>query len=277
MKKLSLILIAVIVCLFVSGCDGTVTRSIRHAGFNVDGEFKCDVVMPENKKDTDYEKIRYMIGNYMILEDGTIYELSLGQTYANKQNCKKADTDKKVVSIFDDKFFKSNDDKYYYLATNGDTPVYSEVPQTDNSYILVDLLLKDATNFKVVTGNSSAGEYYALKNSGDVYKYTIVRDSRTRVESITSTVLSFNKDNYGGSKIIDFNYAGDSLNTFAKTINNVYRMRVTNSEKCNKYADVVCKFSMKKDDLFQEYGDRIIFYNGSYLITDYGRKFSVAF
>lgn len=276
MKKLSLVLIVVLICLFVSGCDGSVTRAIRHAGFNVDGEFKCDVVMPENKKDTSYEKIRYMIGNYMILEDGTLYELSLGQPYASKQNCKKADTDKKVVSIFDDKYFKSNDDKYYYLTTNGDTPRYSEVPQTDNTYLLVDLLLKDATNVKVVTGNSSTGEYYALKNSGDVYKYTVVRDNKTRVESITSTVLSFNKNNYGGSKIIDFNYAGDSLGTFAKTLNNVYRMRIVNSEKCTKYADVVCKYKMKKDELFQEYGDRVIFFNGSYLITDYGRKFSVS-
>lgn len=276
MKKIYLFGIIMIVCLLVSGCDGDVTRSIRHAGFSVDGEFDCDVVMPSDKKDTSYAKIRYMTGGLMVLEDGTLYELSLGQEYANKQNCKIADTSKKVVSMFDDKYFKSNDDKYYYLKTNEGNNTYSEVPKTDNSYILIDLLLKDATNIKVVSGNSSSGEYYALKNSGDIYKYTITRNNQSRVETITNTSLVFDKKDYGGSKIIDFNYAGNSLNTFIKTEDKVYRMKVSNADECNKYADVACKYKIMEDEMFQEYGDRIIFFNGSYLITDYGRKFAVA-
>lgn len=275
MKKYYIFIIVAFLCLFVSGCDGDVTRNIRHAGFNIDGEFKCDVVMPSDKKDTNYANIRYMTGGYMILEDGTIYELSLGQQYANKQNCKIADTSKRVVSIFDDKYFKSNDDKYYYLSTNEGTATYTEVPKTDNSYPLIDLLLKDATNVKVVTGNNSSGEYYALKNSGDIYKYTITRNNQTRIETITNTSLVFDKKDYGGSKIIDFNYAGNSLGTFIKTSDKVYRMKISNADECNKYADIACKYKIMEDEMFQEYGDRIIFFNGSYLITDYGKKFSV--
>ncbi len=276
MKKYYIFIIAAFLCLFVSGCDGDVTRNIRHAGFNIDGEFKCDVVMPSDKKDTSYANIRYMTGGYMILEDGTIYELSLGQQYANKQNCKIADTSKRVVSIFDDKYFKSNDDKYYYLSTNEGTATYTEVPKTDNSYPLIDLILKDATNVKVVTGNNSSGEYYALKNSGDIYKYTITRNNQTRIETITNTSLVFDKKDYGGSKIIDFNYAGNSLGTFIKTSDKVYRMKISNADECNKYADIACKYKIMEDEIFQEYGDRIVFFNGSYLITDYGKKFSVS-
>ncbi len=275
MKKIYMFILIIIVCVFISGCDGNVTRAVRHAGFNIDGDFKCDVVMPTDKKDTSYAKIRYMTGGLMILEDGTIYELSLGQTFANKQNCKIADTNKKVVSVFDDKYFKSNDDKYYYLSSNQDISTYSEVTKTDNSYYLVDLLLKDATNVKVVSGNSSSGEYYALKNSGDIYKYTVVRDNNTRLETITNTTLVFDKKDYGGSKIVDFNYAGNSLGTFIKTEDKVFRMKVSNADECNKYADVACKYKIMEEELFQEYGDRIIFFNGSYLITDYGRKFNV--
>ena len=138
------------------------------------------------------------------------------------------------------------------------------------------MLLKDATNVKIVSGNSNSGEYYALKRSGDIYKYTITRDNSTRVENITNTTLVFDKKDYGGSKIIDFNYAGNSLNTFIKTEDKVFRMRVSNADTCNKYADVACQYKIMEDELFQEYGDRIIFFNGSYLITDYGKKFSVA-
>ena len=57
------------------------------------------------------------------------------------------------------------------------------------------------TNIKVITGNSSTGEYYALKNSGDIYKYTIVRDDKTRQERITTITKSFDKKDYGNSKI----------------------------------------------------------------------------
>lgn len=277
MKRIYKLLLIVTICLLFTGCDGTVTRSFRHAGFNLSNDFKCDVVMPENKDDQSYQKIKFIVGNYMILEDGTLYELSLGQPFANKQNCKKAATDKKVVSMFDTNYFKSNDDKYYYLSTNGDTPSYSEMPNTDNAYVLVDLLLKDANNVKAVTGNSSAGEYYVLKNSGDVYKYVIQRDEATRVEQINSTNIFYDKKNYGSMKIIDFGYAGDSLNTFVKTENKVYRMKITNADQCNKYADVVCKYAMEEDTVFQEYGDRVIFYNGNLLIVDYGRTFTVAF
>ena len=277
MRRIYIFISIIIVCIFVSGCDGNVTRTIRHAGFTIDGDFTCDVVMPTDKKDTSYANIRYMTDGLMILEDGTIYELSLGQKYANKQNCKIADTSKKVVSIFDDKYFKSNDDRYYYLSNKQDDSSYKEVPKTDNTYILIDLLLKDATNVKIVSGNSSSGEYYALKSNGNIYKYIITRDNSTRVETITSTTLVFDKKDYGGSKIIDFNYAGESLNTFIKTSDKVYRMKVSNAEKCNKYADITCKYKLMEDELFLEYGDRIIFFNGKYLITDYGKKFNVAF
>ena len=276
MKKGYMMLLILFLCIFVSGCDGDVTRNIRHDGFSVDGEFSCDVVMPSDKKDTSYERIKYMTGSHMILEDGTIYELSLGQKYANGQNCKKAETDKKVVSIFDDKYFKSNDDKYYYFNSNGDIKAYTSMPNTDNSYILIDLLLKDATNLKVVTGNSSTGEYYALKNSGDIYKYVVIRNNQTRVETIMGTALTFDKKDYGGNKIIDFNYAGNSLNTYIKTNSSLYRMRMSNSDKCSKFADVACEYSMEEDEMYLEYGNRIIFFNGSLLITDYGRKFSLA-
>ena len=276
MKKVFLFGCVIILCIFVSGCDGTVTRNIRHAGFSIDGSFTCDIVMPTDKEDTSYAKIKYLIGNYMILEDGTIYELSMGQKYANDQNCKIADTSKKVVSIFDDKYFKSNDDNYYYLSAGQGVAPYSKVPNTDNTYYLIDLLLKDATNIKVVSGNSSEGEYYALKNNGNIYKFNVVRDQKTRVENITGSTLVFDKKDYGGNKIVDFNYAGDSLGTFIKTTSNVYRMRITNSKKCNKYADIKCEYKLKEDEMFLEYGDRVIFFNGSTLITDYGKTFKVA-
>ena len=77
-------------------------------------------------------------------------------------------------------------------------------------------------------------------------------------------------------EIIDYNFAGDNLSTFIKTKDKVYRMRITNSEECNKYADVKCTYEMSEDPIFETYKDVIISYNGSMLITNYKREFTVA-
>ena len=54
----------------------------------------------------------------------------------------------------------------------------------------------------------------------------------------------------------------------------LYKMYMTNSAECSKYADVTCKYEMKEDETFNKYSDRIIAYSGNTLITDYKRVFS---
>ena len=75
--------------------------------------------------------------------------------------------------------------------------------------------------------------------------------------------------------LIDFNYNGSSTSTFVKTENSYYRMKVTNSEECSKYADVNCVYEMALDDKLTEEYDQILAYNGSTLITKYGKIFNV--
>lgn len=257
-----------------SACNGTVTRDIRHAGFSVGGEFTCDKFYPKDKNDTSYEKIKYFINSHLINTDGKIYELSLGQVYANKQNCKEADTSITVKAIFDNKIIKGTDNRYYYLMAQNNVAAYSEIPTTDNSYALYDMLLKDDDVVKVVTAESNTGTYYILKTDGNVYSKVINAKNNAGLQ-LVSTQVVFDKSNYGGSNIIDFNYAGDSLGTFVKTEGSVYRMRITNLDTCSKYADVKCEFAMQEDPIFEKYKDRIITYNGSTLITDYKRMFAV--
>ena len=53
-------------------------------------------------------------------------------------------------------------------------------------------------------------------------------------------------------------------------------MKITNAEKCKKYADVACKYELQEDEVFETYKDKILTFNGSTLITTYGKTFSVA-
>ncbi len=268
-------LLSILMLLVCTACDGNVTRDIRHAGFALSGEFKCSVVMPSDKEDTSYSKIRYFTGSHMILDDGRIYELSLGQYFTNQQNCREASTNIRVKAILDNRIVKATDDLYYYLVGENNVTPYTQVPETDNNYDIYDLLLRDENTVKVMTADSSIGLYYLLFSDGNVYADTITKPDRNSLPIITSTQVVYNKSDYGAI-IRDFNYAGDSLSTFVRTDYKTYRLRMTNADQCTKYADIRCEFQMQEDPIFEQYKDRIIVYNGSTLITDYGKMFGVA-
>lgn len=268
-KKLSLFILMFII-LLCSGCNGNVTRDIRHAGFTVSNKFICDTFY---KKDTSYKKIKYITSNNIIDTDGYIYELSLEQVYSNKMNCKKANTSIIVKAIFDNKIVKGKDNKYYYLTSGNNVSSYSLVPVTDNSYELYDLLLKDDDIVKVITADNSKGIYYILKTDGNVYSYTVNRENYSSPLQIVNKVIVYDRYDYK-ARIIDFNYAGESSSTYVKTENDVYRMKITN-EECKRYADVICNYKMTKDEIFEKYYDRIIAFNGNILITDYKQVFNI--
>lgn len=273
MKIIGVLLFTLFLCV---GCQGTVTRALRHDGFSIGNDFACDVVFPAKKDDTSYGKIKYLTNNFFVTEEGKIYELSLQQVYANNQHCMEASTDVVVQSILDNQYFKATNGNYYYLAAQNGIEKYSVVPETDKNYNLMNLLLQDNEVVKVMTADSSTGLYYVLKTDGNIYGYVVTTADRNSPPVVTAIQVVYSKDDYGGD-IIDFNFSGNnSLSTFVKTKDKVFRLRVTNSEECSKYVDITCEFAMSEDTVFEEYKDSIIAFSGSYLITSYKKIFSVA-
>ena len=268
-------IISLFIFVFCTACNGTITRNIRHGGFSISNKFVCEGFFPENKEDTSYKKIRYITSNHLIDQDGKIYEISLGQPFANNQNCKMSNASFTLKAILDDNIAKGTDNKYYYLNGQNDVAPYTEIPETDNSYEIYDLLLKDPDVIKVITADSSIGKFYLLKTDGNVYSYTISRTERDKPATITSISRVYEKELYGAN-IVDFNYAGDSLTTFIKTDFKLFRMQITNVDKCKKYADITCNYKIQEDMMFEENRDYIIAYNGNLLITNYGQIFTVS-
>ena len=275
MKKiLKFSLMFIIIMFFCTGCDGTITREIRKSGFTVGGKFICDEFYPENSEDIYYNRIQYFTGSHLIDQDGKIYELSFSQKYMNEQNCQQANTSIQVKAILDNKVVKSIDNRYYYLGSQSNAESYTQIPTTDNSYAIYDILLRDENVIKVQTASSNGG-YYVLKSDGNVYEIIVNQKDRNAPPTISSINIIFDKEEYGGY-IIDFNYVGDSLNTYVRTQNKLFRMKMNNGEMCKKYADVTCNFDMVEDEVFEKYGDRIITFNGSTLITDYKTIFTIS-
>ena len=276
MKMKSKVVIVCLLMIFVcTACNGTITRNIRHAGFNVGSTFHCDTFFPQDKEDTSYKKIKYLLGGHIVDENGVIYEISLGQKYANNQNCKKAETNITVEAIMDNQIIKSSNNKYYRLVGQNDVKPYTEVSKIYNNYELIDLLMEQTDVVKVITANSNTGQFYVLKKDGNVHSYIVSKENRNDPIVITSIKKVYDKNDFDSS-IVDFSYAGESLGTFVRTEKSVYRMMITNSKTCKKYADVSCEFKMEKDPIFDEYKENIIAYNGVNLITNYNQVFSVA-
>lgn len=275
-KNLRFVLLFIMVLIGCSGCNGNITRDIRHQGFDVsDSSFVCKPLFPSKDEEKDYERIRYLSDAFAITNEGNIYELSLRQKFSNGQNCKKSSFPLIVESIFDNSVIKASDGKYYYLFSQSNVPAYSEVTTMDNNYSIYNLLLTDPDVLKVQTIDQNQGYYYVLRRDGSIYNYVVTRESYNSPYTLAGAALVYNKNDYNG-KIMDFYEAFDNPATFIKTNKEIHRMQATNLDQCMKYADVYCKYKMSLDKVLTEHLDRILGYNGGYLITDYGKVFSAS-
>lgn len=275
-KKIGLIVGMAVATLLLTGCDGTVTREIRHAGFSLSSdEFVCSTLMPANEETPPTDNILYTDGSYAITDDGKLYELSLSQPYSNEENCKRISFSIDIIAYMDGTILKGDDGKFYYApGTTASSPL-SEVTQNDSNYQLYNILLGKDTVKKVMTVDSNAGIYYVLEDDGTVYQYTVTRQDYNSPYTLTEKTPVYEESEYG--TIIDFNYAGDSTTTYLKTEDEIYRMTITNKEQCTEYVDIACKYKMKKDETLTKYykeEPKILYYGPSILITTYGKEFT---
>lgn len=269
------ILFLFVIIVLLTGCDGNVTRDIRHAGYTLNSTtFTCSALMPKDKEDISYEKIKYYNNSYLITEDGEIYEVSIDLKYSNKENCKKAESPFLVDGIFGD-IARGKDGSIYYLTTQNNAPKYTAVPNTDNSYPLYKLLLGDKNNLKIQTTDNNTGSYLVLKSDGNIYNYIVSRTQDNKDYVVVGSSLAYSKTEFGGN-ILDFSHQGNTPNTFIRTDKTVYRLRATNYKECTKYADVECVYKMVEDDAFLNHREKILSFNGTTLITTYGKMFTVA-
>lgn len=274
-KKICYFVVIFLMVFLATGCkNGEITRGIRHAGFTVsETEFTCSEFLPKDEEDTTYAKIWYYNGSQIITESGIIYDVSLDMPFANGESCKQADFTKKVVAILDDKIIKADDNKLYYFSSNGNLAAFSEVPTDDNSYQVYQIIFKDPDVIKAITVDQNSGIYYVLKRDGNVYKMVITRSEYNQPYVLRSSEIFYSKGVYG--IILDFNYSADAKGNYIRTNTTIHRNIASNSDECNKYADVICQYQMREDTELELYLDRIVAYNGTTLITDYGKIFTV--
>lgn len=277
MKKKVMLFIMIILFVFTAtGCkNGEATRGIRHAGFTLsEEEFNCSTFLPASEEDTTYTKVWYYGDTKIITEGGVVYERSTGLPFSNQENCRIANFTRRVVGLLDERIILADDNKLYYLQAGDGIEAFSPVATTDDAYGLYVKLFYEQKAIKAITVDSQAGIYYVLKDDGNVYKIVISKPDREQPFIIRSNEIIYSKGTYGF--ILDFNYTADIKYSYIRTNNAIYRQIASNFDECSKYADIICKYDLKKDEKLMQYSDKILIYNGSTLITTYGRVFNVA-
>ncbi len=276
MKKIFYFTLLIILCFFITGCKGNITRTIRHSGFNLStSDFVCDYFVSKDENNFYNKKMKFLASNFIIDEDGQVYDMSLTRLYSNGQNCRISSFSVPIVALLDSSVGMGNDLKYYYMNANNNSSAYSEVDISDNSYGLYDVLFKIPLVVKIVTVNQNSGLYYVLKSDGNVYKYVITRGGSQNSFAIVSNEIVYSKEEYGF--ITDFNYSNSAIGTtYILSNEKFYKMVMTNRNECSKYADVECKYELKNDEDLLAQKKYISGYNGGLLITNYGKVFNVA-
>ncbi|MBR2246601.1 MAG: hypothetical protein IKG58_03375 [Bacilli bacterium] len=273
MKKIGFILSISVFILILTGCNGTVTKDLRHAGYNLSQtKLTCSDLIPKNEKEEAPKQISYMNGDMAITTDGEIYEMTFDKAYSNDENCRKASTDIIVTATMDNKILKGDDGELYYAVGSNETEAYRQVTSEDNSYELYKMLLTSDEVVKVISDGENT--YYILLKDGNVYKFIIQKPDRDQPYSVMSKVIVYSEEKYG--KIIDFNIdMNNNEKTYIKTKNKIYRMQASNEKKCSKYADVECNYEMKPDKVVNKYyKDKIVYYGPDIIITNYGKIFN---
>lgn len=276
-KKILLGTTILLTTLFITGCDGNITRDLRHEGFTISNtNFICSDLTKKDEDGNFFEKIQYLDNNFAYTKDGDFYEISLGQKYSNNENCKKADFSSPVTATFDTSIIRLSNSKLYYTPSQTSATAYTEVTPNDNYYQIYNLLLSDATVTKVITVDSGTGTYYVLKTDGNVYNYTITRTDYNSPYTITDTKIIYSNKDYQGN-IIDFNYDKSSQSKiYLLTDGSYYRMMATNQKECSKYADVSCNYKLQEDKVLNENKNRLLYFGSSMLITDYLKIFTLS-
>ena len=270
-KKIFLFsLLTIILCVTCTGCVGDITRGIRHAGFAPSSaNFKCKYLLPEDEDNSLYRRLFFLSGNMAITDTGKVYELSFDRTFSNNENCRPASFSKEIVAIMDGSIGKTKDGHFYQLKGGG---IYTGVPSDSKNYSLYKILLGSPSVKKAFTVDSENGIYYVLKKDGNVYRMVVRKENYKSPYELVVSETKYSSVRYG--TIIDFNYDPNDAGTFIRSTDKLYRMYKTNSEECTKYADKPCLYVMNEDTELPKYYDYILGFNGSMLITSYGKIFS---
>lgn len=263
------ILLVVFICTGCGNKYGDVTRGIRHAGFAVSGDtFVCNVLLPQAEGDEVVTPavIWYFGSSHMITDAGKVYDISLGQGYMNGENCKAASLNDRVIAIMDESVVKVMNGKYYSLAT------YTEITTEDKNYNLYDILLKGSNVRKIVTVDSSNNVYYVLKSDGNVYEVTLTKADYKSPYTVSSSEIIYSRGVYGD--IVDFRNDSNTEFNYILAKGSLNRTLAANASECSKYADVNCNYKMQEDPELFAFWDYVFAYNGSTIITTYGKVFT---
>ena len=217
-------------------------------------------------------KVIDLYSNYFILENGDLYDLTIGEnkSFSNGEQCKKRDDLPRVIKASNDLYLlednrvctKNNDE-------NGKFVFYCDVNEK-YEYLLRQNDIKKII-FAMSDNTINADYFYVIKTDGNVYRLTVVTNSETKVTYVTNSVLFLNSAKYGKIKNATMSYNNNSKIIEVQTLeteNGFYILSDILTDECSKYEDVICEKGLRENDILKKYKSSIKFINSYLVLTN---------
>lgn len=197
------------------------------------GPFSCEV----------FQDVRNTFDSNIIINDGKLYNISLGLKYSNEQNCKEI-SDINITKVVNN-YYISNDGKVYTIDENG-------IKEYHNNGKFPSYMMGEEIVMAHSYGTSSEYKYYVLKTDGKIYD--VVFDREFHFEDGVGTYRYNVKEEkvykeFEEEKIKSFDVVEGNVD-FVITDKNLYINKVTNME-CYQYADVECIYELSLNDVME--------------------------
>ena len=197
------------------------------------GTFSCEV----------FENVRNTFDNNIIINNGKLYNISLGLKYSNEQNCKEI-SDVEITKVVNN-YYIGSDSKVYTIDENG-------IKEYQNTGKIPTYMMGEEILMAHSYGTSSEYKYYVLKTDGKIYDVTFTREfhfedgvGTYKYNVVEEKVYKEFED----EKIKSFDVVDGEVD-FVFTAKGVYINKVTNME-CYQYADVECVYELSKNDVMK--------------------------
>lgn len=284
MRKLSLILIILAICCFISygvynylkipsvdkpqeqenkkSDDETIVNLSQYMKKNYNtnflvNNFSCSALNNHSIKFLNYHSLST---STMLLDDNSFYEILLnGKYYSNNEQCREIKINFKIKdvkwAVGNDTIFITNDNTAYYYGESAFADKEKISFYKYNYPIKQTLIESNVQKIVSIIDDGTNYDYKYIKNDGNIYK-----KSPNKKETL---VLS--NETYGN--IIDAAYRGENAKIII-TDKGLYYASIDKNDKCNTYVDVKCTILYKESAIYKKYKNDILYIDSKTVLTN---------
>lgn len=206
------------------------------------------------------EGVKYFYTNFIVLNNGEIYDINRGKLFSNDENCRKNESGLRIDRILNDEYLFDVNGEVYHFDRYDDNFVFDKIEKENDKEIIIK-------NYEgILFSINTKDGYYVLRDDGSIYLETYEYDYSTKTLKVLNQTKLYDKDEFSGD--VKNMFIVNEEKIVLVTDKAVYKTVASNKEDCEKYVDVECNYKMEKDEFLSNNIDKIIYLDYSNLYAN---------